>query len=59
MHICSYLHKDNFVICLAEQVRDQNSVHIQYSNPSPQLVKIPYRITGPAIVKILHPMPNT
>ena len=35
------------------------SVPIQYTTPSTQLVKIPYRITGPAMVKILHPIPNT
>ena len=31
----------------------------QYRIPSPQLVTIPYKITGPAIVKILHPIPYT
>ncbi len=35
------------------------NVQIQYRNPSAQLVNIPYRITGPAMVKILHPMPKT
>lgn len=28
-------------------------------SPSTQLTKIPYKITGPAIVKILQPIPNT
>lgn len=31
----------------------------QYPSPSAQLVNIPYKITGPAMVKILHPIPNT
>ena len=32
---------------------------IQYPSPSTQELKIPYRITGPAMVNILHPTPKT
>lgn len=32
---------------------------IHPTSPSTQLTKIPYKITGPAIVKILQPIPNT
>ena len=32
---------------------------IQYRTPSTHEVKIPYRMTGPAIVKILQPIPKT
>ena len=32
---------------------------IQYPNPSTQLLNIPYNITGPAILKIWHPIPKT
>ena len=35
------------------------NVHTQYTTPSAQLVTIPYKITGPAIVKILQPIPKT
>ena len=31
----------------------------QYINPSAELDRMPYRITGPAIVNILAPTPNT
>lgn len=31
----------------------------QYRKPRTQVVKIPYSMTGPAMVKILHPIPNT
>jgi len=36
-----------------------DTFNTQYNNPNPQLVRIPYKITGPAIVKILQPIPNT
>ena len=36
-----------------------NNVPIQYNAPNTQLEKIPNKITGPAIVKILHPIPKT
>ena len=35
------------------------SCNTQRINPNPQLEKIPYNITGPAMVNILQPMPNT
>ena len=31
----------------------------QQTTPKSQLLKSPYKITGPAMVKILHPIPNT
>ena len=31
----------------------------QYTTPNTQLASVPNRITGPAIVKILHQIPNT
>jgi len=34
-------------------------LNTQYITPKSQLENIPYKITGPAIVKILQPMPNT
>lgn len=33
--------------------------HSQYRNPSTQVVNMPYKMTGPAIVKILQPIPKT
>ena len=36
-----------------------SNFNIQYPNPSTQLLKIPYKITGPAIRKIWHPIPKT
>ena len=35
------------------------NVPIQYMTPSTQLANTPYKITGPAMVNILHPIPNT
>ena len=39
--------------------RIPNICNTQRINPNPQLEKIPYNITGPAMVNILQPMPNT
>lgn len=36
-----------------------NICNTQHINPNTQLEKIPYNITGPAMVNILQPMPNT
>jgi len=36
-----------------------NTFSNQYPKPNNQLEKIPYNITGPAMVNILHPIPNT
>ena len=36
-----------------------NKIPIQYITPNTQLVTTPYKITGPAMVKILQPTPNT
>ena len=35
------------------------SFKARYISPAHQLKNIPYRITGPAIVNILQPIPNT
>ena len=36
-----------------------NICSTQQISPNAQLAKIPYRITGPAMVNILQPIPNT
>ena len=36
-----------------------NICNTQHISPNTQLEKIPYNITGPAMVNILQPMPNT
>ena len=43
----------------SDELLDCISRAIQYTIPSTQLENIPYKITGPDIVKILHPIPKT
>ena len=65
-HRFNNIHPQHFcrlISCSQENqsVRRENykSEPIHPISPSTQLTKIPYKITGPAIVKILQPIPNT
>ena len=59
--MCFYLPTDDIYPLYGKKYFYTNPTNfpIQYITPSSQLVKIPYKITGPAMVNILAPTPRT
>ena len=58
-HRFNNIHPQHFCKLISCSQENYKSEPIHPISPSTQLTKIPYKITGPAIVKILQPIPNT
>ena len=58
-HRFNNIHPQHFCRLISCERENYKSEPIHPISPSTQLTKIPYKITGPAIVKILQPIPNT